>query len=460
MQFTILMTMSLMFADPTALAENAIAGAAGKIIQHQQTESRAYEILEELCDDVGHRLAGSKQAEEAVTWGVEIFRRFGFEDARRHPILVPVWVRGDREEVELLEPRRQRLAALALGGSIATPDGGVEAEVMAVEDFEELKARKDEVQGKIVLFNQAMGPNGQGGTLGYGDVVPQRVAGAIEAGRLGAVASVIRSVGTADFRLPHTGMMRYAEDVPKIPHAALAAEDADLIVRLLKRDKTVRLRMELSCWSEEDAPSANVIAELRGREHPEQIVVIGGHLDSWDVGQGAHDDGVGIAATIETLRLLKQLDLRPRRTIRAVLFMNEENGLAGGKAYAKDHAAELANHVAAIEMDGGAFQVQGFGISAGEGGLERLDFLKDLLAPIGADGLTRGGGGADIGPMRSAGVPQLGLRSDSTDYFDIHHTEADTLDKVDPEELAKCTAALAIMAYALAEMEEPLPRLK
>ncbi len=435
-----------------------LADAARRIVSHQRDSSRAYEFLTELCDDVGHRLSGSPQAEAAVRWAVDVFRREGI-DVRRHAITVPKWVRGDAEDVRVVEPCEVRLHALALGGSIPTPASGIEADVVVVEELEDLGERGREAEGKIVLFNRRMGPNADGHTYGYGQVVSQRVAGAIEAAKAGAVASLIRSVGTADFRLPHTGMMRYEKGVERIPHAAISSEDADLIARLVGRGKRVRVRMRLSCRDAGEVPSANVIGELRGRERPDEVVVIAAHLDSWDVGQGAHDDGVGVVSCIEALRLLKELDLRPRRTIRAILYMNEENGLAGGKAYAADFAAELASHVAAIEMDGGAFGVQGFGVTAGDGGTEWVTKLARPLAAIGAEQVTEGGGGADIGPMREHGVPQLGLRSDSTRYFDYHHTEADTLDKVDPVELSKCTAALAYLAYALAESERTLPRL-
>ena len=390
--------------------------------------------------------------------GVEKFRQLGL-DARLHRIMVPKWVRGRPEDIRITVPREIRLSALALGGSIGTGPSGLEASVMVVETFDELRDREDEAVGKIVLFNRKMGPDGEGGKLGYGDVVSQRVAGAIEAARVGAVGSLIRSVGSADFRLPHTGMMRYQEGVPKIPHAAVSSEDADLIARFIARGKAVHVSMQLDCRDAGEVPSANVIGELRGRERPDEIIVIAGHLDSWDVGQGALDDGTGVVACIEALRVLKELDLVPRRTIRAVLYMNEENGLAGGNSYAADFAGDLERHVAAIEMDIGSFGVQGFGVSAGDGGVEMIRRIMKPLSVIGADRVTPGGGGADIGPMRAAGVPQIGLRSDATRYFDYHHTEADTLDKVDPDKLAECAAALAHLSWALAESEAPLPRL-
>ena len=455
------MSLALAFLSvlaPAPIDDAALAETGRRIVEHQRTRSQAYEHLTELCDDIGHRLSGSPGADRAVQWGVEKFRQLGL-DARLHRITVPKWVRGRPEDVRITSPREVRLASLALGGSIGTGPAGLEAAVMVVDTFDELRERAEEAEGKIVLFNRAMGPDGEGGTLGYGDVVTQRVGGAIEAARVGAVGSLIRSVGSADFRLPHTGMMRYQSDVPKIPHVAISSEDADLIARFVARGKAVHVSMRLDCRDAGEVPSANVIGELRGRERPDEVVVIAGHLDSWDVGQGALDDGTGVAACIEALRCLKELDLVPRRSIRAVLYMNEENGLAGGRAYAEDFAGDMDRHVAAIEMDGGSFDVQGFGVSAGAGGVEVVRRILRPLSVIGAHRATVGGGGADIGPMRALGVPQIGLRSDSSRYFDYHHTEADTLDKVDPDALAECAAALAHLAWALAESEEPLARL-
>jgi Zn-dependent M28 family amino/carboxypeptidase len=253
--------------------------------------------------------------------------------------------------------------------------------------------------------------------------------------------------------------MRYDEKVPKIAAAAITAEDADLISRLLKTGREVSVHLELGCQTLDDVASANVVAEWRGREKPDEIVLIGAHLDSWDVGTGALDDGAGVAICIETLRLLKALELKPRRTIRAVLFMNEENGLRGGKEYASGHASELASHVAAIESDSGAARPLGFHVQAGSGALARVRDLVPLLVRVGATDLREGNGGADISPLRAGGVPLLGLRQDVAHYFDYHHTPADTLDKVDRQELAQNAAALAVMAYALAEMPDTLPRM-
>jgi carboxypeptidase Q len=440
-------------------ADESMEATVRRLVQEATTRSQAHSILTDLCDGIGHRLSGSDSAARAVEWGAAICERVGADKVTKQPVMVPKWVRGEPEEFEILAPTHHRLVGLALGGSIATPPEGLTAEVMVVSSFDELTARAAAAKGKIVLFDKAMGPQPDGRTLGYGDVVAQRTQGAIEAAKVGAVGSLIRSVGTASYRLPHTGVMNYEEGVPKIPHAALASEDADLIGRLISAGHPVRIRMKMSCRDEGMAPSANVIAELKGREAPDEIVVIGGHLDSWDVGQGALDDGVGIASCIEVIRLFSDLGLRPRRTLRVVLFMNEENGLAGGKAYAEANASALARHVAAVEMDSGSFGVEGFGVTAGEGGLASLAPLAAILREtIGAGNFSNGGGGADIGPMRVGGVPMLGLKNDSPTYFRYHHTPADTVDKVAPADLAKCSAAMAAMAWWLCEAEQPLPR--
>jgi len=344
------------------------------------------------------------------------------------------------------------LVGLALGGSVPTPDEGIEAEVIEAASFEELTAKGEAVRGKIVLWNRRMvaGSNMDG----YGQVSPLRSKGPSEAAKLGAVATLVRSLGTADLRLPHTGALHYAEDVPKIPAAALAAEDAERIHRFLAHGERVRVHLRMTPRSLPDAPSANVLAELRGRDKPQEIVVLGAHLDSWDVGCGAVDDGAGVAIVMEAMRLLRALDLRPRRTLRVILFTNEENGLAGGKAYARDHAEELARHVAAIEVDSGAGRPLGASITAGAGAVEQVQAILRPLTALEASAVETGGGGADISAMKAAGVPLIGLRQDTYHYFDWHHTEADTVDKVDPALLARNVAALAILAYGLADAAE------
>jgi Iap family predicted aminopeptidase len=340
---------------------------------------------------------------------------------------------------------------------VGTPAEGLTAEMVVVPTLQALSALKaEDVRGKIVLFNRKMVAESK--TEGYGVVVEQRSKGADAASKLGAVAALIRSVGTLEARLLHTGALDYKAAVPKIPAGALAAEDADLLARLYAAGARPRVRLRLGCRTLPDVLSHNVVADLPGRERPEEIVLIGAHLDSWDLGTGAHDDGTGVAMVMDTLRILKATGLVPRRTVRAVLFMNEENGLRGAKKYAGDHAAELPQHVAAIETDSGGFPVEGFVSNVDERGLETLRGIAALLAPLGPAKITAGGGGADIGSMKHASVPLLGLDVQGAHYFDWHHSPADTLDKVDPAALAGDTAALASMAYVLAEMPATLPR--
>jgi hypothetical protein len=441
-------------SPPLEPASAPYAAAAGQIIGAELVDGQAFAILAHLTDRIGPRLSGSAGAEAAVAWTAGRLRSYGLA-VREEPVQVPHWVRG-LEEAEILVPAPRPVPVTALGGSEPTPAEGVTAEVVEAAGIEGLRSLgADAVRGRIVLFNTPMTVRGM---EGYGPAVAQRTRGASEAARLGAVAALVRSVGTLSARLLHTGAVSYQESAPRIPAAAVTAEDADLIHRLLASGETVRMRLRLGCRTLPDAPSANVVADLEGRESPGEIVLIAAHLDSWDLGTGAVDDGAGVAMVMEALRLLKELGLRPRRTIRGVLYMNEENGLRGARAYAEAHAAELPRHVAALESDSGAARPTGLSATVGPGGLERLRDLVRLLRPLGADGVVAGGGGADIAPLQSGSVPLLGLRLDTTRYFDWHHSPADTLDKVDPKELALGAAAVAVMAYTLAEMPETLPR--
>ena len=433
----------------------AHADAVARIVDEATTRGRSFEVLQHLTDRIGPRLTGSAGAAEAVRWTADRLRANGL-DARLEAVVVPHWVRGE-ESAELTGALPRRLVVTALGGSVPTPARGITAEVVVADGLDGLKALDAaRVRGHIVLFNRPM--VGGSAFQGYGKTVDQRTKGASEAAARGAVASIVRSVGTLDARLVHTGAVTYQEGVPRIPAAAISAEDAGLIARLSEAGAPPTIRLRLGCRILPDARSHNVVAELRGRERPDEVVLIGAHLDSWDLGSGAHDDGTGVAMVMDTLRILKTLGLVPRRTIRGVLFMNEENGLRGGKAYAADHAAELPRHVAAIETDSGGFAPEGFTANVDAEGLEALRAIASALAPLGATRITAGGGGADIGEMRAARVPLMGLDVDGARYFDWHHTPADTLDKVDPGELARSTATLAAMAYMLAEMPETLPR--
>jgi Zn-dependent M28 family amino/carboxypeptidase len=426
----------------------------------------AYRQVAYLSNNIGPRLSGSAQAQRAVEYVAEEMRRLGLE-VKLEKLMVPHWVRG-LETGDLLEfpgqapNTTQKIVLTALGGSVATPPQGLIAEVVVVNSFDELQAiGRDKVAGKIVLFNVAfdkrMAAQGFGGEA-YMQVVAYRGGGPSAASRLGAVAALVRSVGGADYRLPHTGSTRYAKDAPEIPAAAVTSEDAELMAHLAKEGK-VRLRLTLTPQRLPDAPSYNVIADLKGTEHPEQIVIVSGHLDSWDLGTGAIDDAAGVAVAMQTAQLLKQLNLRPKRTIRVIAWMNEENGLVGGHTYAKDYAAEIANHVAAIESDRGAGHPLGFEAKVKPEVLPLLAPVSRILQSSGA-GLLKltEDTEADISPLADAGVPSFGLWQDTRTYFNYHHTAADTLDKVNPEELAENAAAMSVLAYALANLPQPLPR--
>jgi carboxypeptidase Q len=423
--------------------------AADRIIDAALADSAAYARLAELVDRFGPRLSGSDNLERALDWILDQMRRDGLEQVRGEPVMVPAWVRG-QESAELLEPRRRRLPVLGLGGSVGTPPDGITADVLVVSSFEELSARSAEARGRIVLFDVPF--------TTYGETVRYRTAGAVEAARAGAVASLIRSVTPHSQQTPHTGMMSYADSVPRIPHAAITVEDAMLLHRLQDRGDRVVIRLVMGARTLPDRQSRNVMAELRGRERPEEVVVLGGHIDSWDVGQGAMDDGGGVVAAWEAVRLLQRLGLRPRRTVRVVGWTNEENGLRGGQAYRDAYRAELPRHVLAIETDAGVFTPRGFGFQGSDSALALVGRIGLLLERIGAGAVTRGGGGADIGPIMREGVPGMGLAVDGERYFWYHHTDADTMDKLDPREMGLCVAALAVMAYVVADMTETLPR--
>jgi Zn-dependent M28 family amino/carboxypeptidase len=425
-----------------------------RLLGAAMVEGRALTRLEELTDTVGARLVGSPGAEAAVAWALRTFAADGIR-AWAEPVVVPVWVRGEeRGEVIATPPaRHQPLHLTALGNSPGTPPGGVTAELVEVRTLEELSALGEQVRGKVVLFQHSMG-DGQG----YGEVVRLRSRGPAAAARQGAVAALVRSLATASLRDPHTGQTSFGAG-PAIPAAAVSVEDALLLHRLARRGP-VTVRLVLGCGPGSPATgwSANVVAEVRGRERPEEVVIISGHLDSWDLGTGAVDDGAGVAMAMEALRLIARQPVAPRRTVRAVLFMNEENGTQGGVAYARRHAAELARHVAAVETDAGAGRPLGVSLGAGPGGLERLQGWLSPLAAMGAADVRQGDGGVDIGPLHYERVPVLELWQETSRYFQWHHSAADTFDKVAPADLLLSTGAYAVLAWQLAEQPETLPR--
>ena len=438
-----------------------------KKVQQAAFESDyAYRQLAHLSNNIGPRLSGSPQAQTAVEYVAAELRKLGLE-VQLEKVMVPHWVRGEETgaltEYPGMSPgTTQKIVLTALGGSVATPNEGLTAEVVVVNNFDELQALgRDRVAGKIVLFNakfdQQLADNGFAGPA-YGQSVIYRGIGASAAARLGAVAALNRSAGGADYRLPHTGALRYADDAPKIPAAAVTSEDAETMAHLAGEGK-VRMHLVLTPQTLPDAVSYNVIADLKGSEHPEQIVIVSGHLDSWDLGRGAIDDGAGVVVAMQTAQLLKQLKLRPQRTIRVIAWMNEENGQMGARTYAQDHKDDFANHFAAIECDLGAGHPLGFYAQGKPELLTVLQPLATILQSQGA-GVTRmvDETGTDVAPLGEAGVPTFAPIQDSRTYFNYHHTAADTLDKVNPKELQENCAVVAALAYTLASMPQTLPR--
>ena len=426
----------------------------------------AYRQVAHLSNNIGPRLSGSAQAQKAVEYVAGELKALGLE-VQLEKVMVPHWVRGEETAALVQFPGQaekttQKIILTALGGSVATPAEGLTAEVVVVRDFDELKSLgRSKVQGKIVVFNhafdKAMAAEGLGSDA-YAEAVVYRGDAPSAAARLGAVAALIRSVGGSAYRLPHTGTTHYAADAPKIPAAALTEEDAALIAALVPQGP-VRMHLVLTPQHLPDALSYNVIGDLRGSEHPEQIVIVSGHLDSWDLGTGAIDDGAGVAVSMQTANLIRQLGLRPRRTIRVIAWMNEENGGKGGKTYDEEHASEVANHFAAIETDLGAGHPLGIYMA---GKPELKGFLEPVAKVLEASGagllLGREEVGSDIDPLRKRGVPNFSPIQDSRFYFNYHHTAADTLDKIVPRELAENAAINAVLACALANLEQPLPR--
>jgi hypothetical protein len=457
------------FAVLCSAADNKVdtsryQAAANKLIDAALADEAGLNRLEYLCYRIGNRLSGSAALDQAIAWGADEMKKAGLANVRTIPVKVPHWVRG-RESAEMLEPLQKPLFILGLGGSIATPPAGITADVVSVSDFNELeKLGRRAVEGKIVLYDAPF--------VTYGQTVLYRSNGASRAARLGAVAALVRSVTPRSLRDPHTGAMQYSASDPQIPTAAVSVEDAMWIHSLTRAGQRVRVRLTMEAHTEPDADSADVIGEITGREKPDEVVVMGGHIDSWDVGQGAHDDGGGMLAALEAAALIKKLGLQPRRTIRVVFWTNEENGGRGGVAY-RDWAASQSNkHTAAIEMDGGAEKPTGFDLalsprrSRGSNPLQpnapqpklssdwmqRAAAVGSLLKRIDAAKIEPGNGEADIEPLMADGVPAFGLRTVGIHYFDYHHTQADTFDKIVPGDFKRCAAAMAVMSYVLADL--------
>lgn len=419
-------------------------GAAQRILREAQADDFAWMRLAELTDTFGHRLSGSSALEDALRWIADEMKKDGLENVRLDPVMVPRWVRGT-EGAEIVSPGRHAIAMLGLGGSIGTPPDGVEAEVLVVRSFEALDANSRAARGKIVVFNAPY--------TSYNDTVQYRTSGPARAAQYGAVAALVRSIGPAGHRTPHTGSTSYANAPRRIPAAAISVEDAERLQRLQDRRVPVVVKLTMSAREEPDGLSANLIGELSGRDNPEEVIVLAGHIDSWDVGTGAVDDGGGCVAAWEAIRVLRKLGLRPRRTIRVVLFTNEENGLRGAYAYRDRYLAELKNHVMMLETDTGLFPPLGFGFSGSPKARTRITEIAELLREVGTNRVAAVGGGADIGPsVQAANIPSMSLDGDDSRFFFLHHTAADTVDKVAPREIARAAASIAVMAYVVADL--------
>jgi hypothetical protein len=438
---------SLGFAQSTQDSESI-----KQIFDEALKNGKSFSMLTELCTKIGPRLSGSPNAAAAVEWSRHMMGISDFDSVWLQPVMVPHWVRGDKEVARVLNSKKHGIVNLnicALGGSPDTGPSGIISQVLEVKNFDELKALGSKVQGKVIFFNRPMDPTKVSTFAAYGGAVDQRGAGAVEAAKLGAVAVIVRSMGVNLEDYPHTGGVRYSNDVKKIPAVAVSTKHAELLSSLLKEEKDLQVYLETHCETLPDAPSFNVIGQINGGEYKNEIINVGGHLDSWDLAQGAHDDGAGCVQSIEVLRLFKELGIKPKRTIRAVMFMNEENGLRGGQKYAEIAKSKNENHIVAIESDEGGFTPRGFTMTGTDAVKNKIKSWKPLLEPYGLTDFEHAGGGADIGPLNAQGVTLIGYLPDSQRYFDYHHTPVDTIDKVSPRELELGAASMTALIFLI-----------
>lgn len=426
-----------------------------QIFDEALARGKSYPVLEHLTTRIGARLSGSPGAAAAVEYTRQVMEEFGFDSVWLQPVMVPHWERGQGEHGRIVHSKKmgtEPIAIASLGGSIGTGPQGLLASVVEVKSFDELKSLGEQgIKGKFVFFNRPMDPTRIQTFSAYGGAVDQRGSGAVEAAKYGAIGVIVRSMGVNLEDYPHTGSMRYVVDVPKIPAVAVATKHADLLSKLIKGDEKIQVYIETYARTLPDAPSYNVVGEIRGTSNKNEYIIVGGHLDSWDLGQGAHDDGTGCVQSIEVLRIFKALGIRPNRNIRAVMFMNEENGLRGGLKYAELAKLNKEKHIAAIESDRGGFTPRGFTIGGKtkESIKKTIQSWKPILEPYGLTDFGQEGGGADIGPLQEQGVTLLGFLPDSQRYFNYHHTPEDTFDKVDKRELELGAASMAAMVYLI-----------
>ena len=416
------------------------------------TKGKSYEWLRDLTTNVGSRLSGSEGAAKSVVWSEKLMKEVGLDSVWLQPVMVPHWVRGEKEVANYnFNGKEINVPVCALGGSIATPINGITAEVIEVKSLKEAESLGTKAQGKIVFFNGAFDNTLIQTFKAYGGCVGQRFGGAAAVGKFGAKAVIVRSMTNGIDDYPHTGSMGYG-DIPKseyIPSAAISSRAAENLSKHLKENPTLKFFLKQSCETLPDAPSHNVVGEIKGSENPDNIMVIGGHLDSWDLGDGAHDDGTGIVQSLEVAYLLKKNNIKPKNTIRIVFFMNEENGLRGATEYARLAKLNNEHHIGALESDAGGHTPRGFSIDANEKNRKLLQSWKKLLAPYGLHDITAGGSGADIGPLKDDHVTLVGYRPDSQRYFDYHHAATDTFDKVNKRELELGSASMASIVYLM-----------
>ncbi|MBI2428892.1 MAG: M20/M25/M40 family metallo-hydrolase [Ignavibacteriales bacterium] len=440
-----LLAISLLSAQPSHQE------IADKITRKGLEDLYAFEMLEDLTQ-YGHRFSGTPGYDKAVQWAEQKLKEVGADSVWLQPVVVPHWVRGNPEKaVATIGKKKIDLSVCALGGSVATPKNGITAEVIEVKSLAEAKQLGERAKGKIIFYNRPFDKTKINPFEAYGGAVDQRSRGAIEAAKVGAVAVLVRSMTNAIYKVPHTGAMRYADTVAKIPAAAISTMDANYLSDELQKGSKVSVTLTMDCTTLPEVQTYSVIGEIRGTEYPNEIVLIGGHLDSWDRGTGAHDDGSGVVQCIDVLRLMHELQLKPKRTIRCVLFANEENGLRGARAYAKNIDTMKEKHIVAIESDAGGFSPRGFGVEADSVRFLKIASFASLLENIGADRIRMGGGGADISVLEKFGTVLIGLSPDPQRYFDYHHTDIDTIDKVHPRELQLGAIAIAILTWALAQ---------
>jgi len=439
----------------SVFAQDNDAQLIRQIYDETLTKGQAYSQLEYLCKKIGGRLSGSPAAAAAVEFTRYVMDSMKLDNVYLQPVMVPHWVRGQKEVGKILNSSKigsKDIEVCALGNSVGTGKGGITANILEVKNFEELKTLgKEKVEGKIIFFNRPMDATKFQTFEAYGGAANQRGSGASEAAKLGAIGVVVRSLASNIDDVVHTGSTNYQLNVPKIPAVAISTKNAEFLSSLLKNDSAVAFHFETHCQMLPDVLSYNVIGEIKGSEKPEEIIVVGGHLDSWDLGEGAHDDGTGCMQSIEVLRIFKALNIKPKRTIRAVMYMNEENGLRGGLEYAKVALEKKEKHIAAMESDRGGFTPREFTTEANEKTLKKMQKWAILFEPYGISAIKQGGGGADISPLKNQNTVLIGYVPDSQRYFDVHHTPEDTFEKVSPRELALGAGAMAALAYLIAQ---------